>query len=160
MLSYLFLATFVPAVVKPAMALVMSAGFPLINNYYRMKRQKFSIRKRIRSFRYAFNGLRILFCEEHNARVHLFAAVCVLVAGVILKISALEWMAVAFAVGLVLSLEAINSSIESLADFVSPEKHNRIGKIKDLSAAGVLVAAIVAAMVGLIVFIPKIICLF
>ena len=125
-----------------------------------MKRQNFSIRKRIRSFRYAFNGLRILFCEEHNARIHLFAAVCVLVAGVILKISAVEWMAVVFAIGLVISLEAINSSIENLADFVSPEKHNWIKKIKDLSAAGVLVAAIAAAIVGLIVFIPKILCLF
>jgi len=125
-----------------------------------MKRQKFSIRKRIRSFQYAFNGLKILFCEEHNARIHLFVAVCVLVAGIILKISAIEWMAVVFAIGLVISLESINSSIENLADFVSPEKHNWIKKIKDLSAAGVLVAAIAAAIVGLIVFIPRILCLF
>jgi len=125
-----------------------------------MKQQRFSIKRRIRSFGYALNGLRILIREEHNASIHLFVSVCVVIAGVVLNISAMEWIAVVFAIGLVFSLEAMNSSIENLADFVSAEKHNWIKKIKDLSAAGVLIGAIAAVVIGLIVFIPKILGLF
>jgi len=125
-----------------------------------MKQQKFSIKKRIRSFGYALNGLKILVREEHNARIHLFAAVCVLIAGIVFHISSFEWILIVFAIGLVIAFEAINSAIENLADFVSPEKHKWIKKIKDLSAAGVLIVAIVAAIVGMIIFIPKFLELF
>lgn len=122
--------------------------------------EKFSIAKRLKSFAYAFNGLRILFREEHNSRIHLFATVCVIVAGVLLKLSILEWVAIAFAVGLVFSGEIFNSSIEDLADVVCPERDDRIKKVKDMAAAAVLVNAIVAATIGLLVFLPKIIRLF
>lgn len=125
-----------------------------------MKQEKFSIRKRLKSFTYAFNGLRVLFREEHNSRIHLFATVCVVVAGVLLKISLLEWVAVAFAVGLVFSGEIFNSSVEDLSDVVCPERDERIKKVKDLAAAAVLVNAITAAVIGLLVFVPKIIQLF
>jgi diacylglycerol kinase len=121
-----------------------------------MKQQSFSIKKRIRSFGYALNGLKILVQEEHNARIHLFVTICVVVAGIALKISITEWIDVVFAIGFVIALEAINSSIENIADFVSPEKHNWIKKIKDISAAGVLIASIAAAVIGIIIFIPKI----
>ena len=122
--------------------------------------EKFSIAKRLKSFAYAFNGLRILFREEHNSRIHLFATVCVIVAGVLLKLSILEWVAIAFAVGLVFSGEIFNSSIEDIADVVCPERDDRIKKVKDMAAAAVLVNAIVAATIGLLVFLPKIIRLF
>lgn len=122
--------------------------------------EKFSIAKRLKSFAYAFNGLRILFREEHNSRIHLFATVCVIVAGVLLKLSILEWVAIAFAVGLVFSGEIFNSSIEDLADVVCPERDDRIKKVKDMAAAAVLVNAIAAATIGLLVFLPKIIRLF
>ena len=122
-----------------------------------MKQEKFSIRKRLKSFTYAFNGLRILLREEHNSRIHLFATVCVIVAGVLLKISLLEWVAVAFAVGLVFSGEIFNSAVEDLSDVVCPERDERIKKVKDLAAAAVLVNAITAAVIGLLVFLPKII---
>lgn len=122
--------------------------------------EKFSIAKRLKSFAYAFNGLRILFREEHNSRIHLFATVCVIVAGVLLKLSILEWVAIAFAVGLVFSGEILNSSIEDLADVVCPERDDRIKKVKDMAAAAVLVNAIAAATIGLLVFLPKIIRLF
>lgn len=124
------------------------------------KQEKFSIRKRLKSFTYAFNGLRVLFREEHNSRIHLFATVCVVVAGVLLKISLLEWVAVAFAVGLVFNGEIFNSSVEDLSDVVCPERDERIKKVKDLAAAAVLVNAITAAVIGLLVFVPKIIQLF
>ena len=125
-----------------------------------MKQEKFSIRKRLKSFTYAFAGLKVLFREEHNSRIHLFATVCVIVAGVLLKISLLEWVAVAFAVGLVFSGEIFNSAVEDLSDVVCPERDERIKKVKDLAAAAVLVNAITAAVIGLLVFLPKIIPLF
>jgi diacylglycerol kinase len=120
-------------------------------------RQKFSIFKRLKSFEHAFNGLLILIKEEHNARIHLFATICVIVAGVLFKISLNEWIAIIFSIGLVFCLEIINSSIENIADFIYPEKHEKIKKIKDLSASGVLISAITALIIGLIIFIPKII---
>jgi len=94
------------------------------------KQEKFSISKRLKSFTYAFNGLKVLFLEEHNSRIHLFATVCVVIAGALLKLSVLEWAAVAFAVGLVFSGEIFNSAIEDLSDVVSPERYERIKKVK------------------------------
>lgn len=122
-----------------------------------MKEEKFSIAKRLKSFTYAFNGLRILLREEHNSRIHLFATVCVVVAGIVFRISSLKWVAVVFAIGLVISGEIFNSAIEDLADVVCLERDERIKKVKDLSAAAVLVSAFTALIIGLIVFIPEIV---
>ena len=109
-----------------------------------------------RSFACAGKGLALFFREEKNARIHLCAMLCAVVAGLFLRISRLEWIAVALASGLVFCLEIVNTSIEALSDAVCPEWSAKIGKVKDLAAAAVLVAAIVAAAVGFIVFIPKI----
>ncbi len=124
-----------------------------------MKQEKFSIIKRLKSFIFALNGLKILILEEHNARIHLVAALCVIIAGIVLRIANVEWIAIIFAIGFVFALETINSAIENLADFISPEKNDQIKKIKDLSAAAVLISAITAIFIGLIVFIPKLITL-
>jgi len=121
-----------------------------------MKQENFSLPKRIKSFGFAFNGLKILIKEEHNFRVHLLAACLVLIAGYIFHLSAIEWIAIVFAIGFVMALEIINTSIESIADFIMPEKHEKIRRIKDLAAAGVLVGAITALIIGVIVFLPKI----
>lgn len=121
-----------------------------------MKNRKFSIIKRINSFKYAFNGLKILFQEEHNSRIHLFASVVVIILGFVLKVSFNEWFALIFACGFVFTTEIINSSIENLADFISPEKNELIKKVKDLSAAAVLISAITALIIGLLIFSPKI----
>jgi diacylglycerol kinase len=124
-----------------------------------MDQQKFSIIKRLKSFKYAFSGLKILVKEEHNARIHLFATVVVSIAGFVFKISKIEWIAVIFAIGFVIVLEIFNSAIENIADFVCPGEHDKIKKIKDLSAAAVLVSAIAALIIGSIIFIPKILLL-
>ena len=121
-----------------------------------MNQEKFSISKRLKSFTYAFNGLKILIVEEHNARIHLFAAICVSIAGIVLKISSTEWIAITLAIGFVIALEIINSAIENIADFISPDKNEQIKKIKDLSAAAVLIGAMTAFVIGLIVFLPKV----
>lgn len=125
-----------------------------------MTREKFCLIKRFKSFGYAFNGLKTLIAEEHNARIHLFAAVCTVIAGFVFKISVTEWIAVIFAIGLVFSLEIINSAIENFSDFISPERHDTIKKIKDMSAASVLISSITAFVIGIIIFVPRIVELF
>jgi diacylglycerol kinase len=125
-----------------------------------MKQKKFSISKRLESFKYALNGLRILIAEEHNARIHLVAAVCVVIAGLFFNISSYEWIGVILSIGFVFCLEIINTSIENIADFVSPDKHDLIKKTKDLAASGVLISAVTALAVGLVIFLPKLLRLF
>lgn len=120
-----------------------------------MMQYKFSFRERLRSFAFAFNGVKILVREEHNSRIHFVSALCVIIAGVFFKISALEWILILFAIGLVIILEIVNSSIENIADFISEEKHDSIKKIKDLSAAGVLISSLTSLAIGLIIFLPK-----
>jgi diacylglycerol kinase len=118
--------------------------------------EKFSWVKRAASFRYAFNGLKIAVKEEHNFRIHFFAACCALIVGFIFKMSTGEWIAIILCITLVVVLELINSAIENISDFLTEEKNETIKKIKDLSAAAVLVAAIASVAVGLIIFLPKI----
>lgn len=125
-----------------------------------MKNDGFTLRKRIKSFQFAFNGIKLLITKEHNAWIHCFAAVCVLIAGALLGLSRMEWVAVVVVIGAVLAAEAVNSSIEALADLVSPEYNEAIKRTKDLAAGAVLIMAIAAAIVGLIIFIPKIMDLF
>lgn len=121
-----------------------------------MKNDGFTLRKRLRSFKFAFNGIKLLITREHNAWIHCFAAVCVIIAGFTFSISTTEWIAVTFAIGTVLAAEAVNSSIEAIADFVSPGYNEAIKRTKDLAAGAVLILAIAAAIVGLIIFVPKI----
>ena len=120
-----------------------------------MKNDGFTLQKRLKSFKYAFNGIWLLISREHNAWIHCFAALCVIIAGFIVQLNIMEWIAVTFAIGMVLSAEAVNSSIEALADFVSPEYSEAIKRTKDLAAGAVLILAITAAAVGLMIFIPK-----
>lgn len=125
-----------------------------------MENKKFSIKARIKSFRYAFAGIVTLIKNEHNARIHLCVTVCVLTAGIGFDISVTEWIFVIFAIGFVLSAEAVNSAVEYLADFVSPGKNEQIKWAKDVAAAAVLIAAITAVFIGLIIFVPRVCFLF
>jgi diacylglycerol kinase len=117
------------------------------------------LKKRIDSFRYAFQGIATLLREEPNAVVHLLISVIALALGFLLKISAGEWLAVVLCIGLVLSMEAMNTAIENLADFASKEKHPLIKKAKDLAAAAVFTCAAASLVVGIIIFLPKLIAL-
>ncbi len=121
-----------------------------------MKNERFSIKKRLRSFGYAFNGIKTLLRDEHNSRIHLTAMIAVVVLGFVFRIKPTEWCIVALCCGGVLMAEAMNSAIEAIADLVSPEFHPLIKKAKDIGAAGVLMMAIAAAAAGLIIFIPYI----
>jgi len=121
-----------------------------------MEQHKFSILKRLKSFSYAFNGLKILLREEHNSRIHFVATVAVIIFAIVFDLNVYEWIAIIFSSGLVITAEIINTAIENIADFISPEKNEKIKVIKDLSAAAVLISALTALCIGLIVFIPKI----
>jgi len=118
---------------------------------------KFSIKTRIRSFSFAFNGLKDLIKTEHNARIHLAAMIIVIVFGILFKIDITEWISLTIVVGLVILSELFNTSIEKLSDIVDPERNIKIGQIKDYAAAAVLISAIISIIVGGLVFIPKII---
>ncbi|MDF3028827.1 MAG: diacylglycerol kinase [Fluviicola sp.] len=123
------------------------------------KQKPFSISDRLKSFKYAFAGLKTLFVEEHNARIHLLAAVIVIVLGFVFKITLNEWISLIVVMALVFICELINTSLEAMADYASPEKHPQIKKVKDLAAASVLISAVSALLVGIIIFGPRIIAL-
>jgi diacylglycerol kinase (ATP) len=122
-----------------------------------MDPRKFSFRSRLNSFKHAFYGLWSVIRTEHNARIHLGAALLAIAAGIILKISRAEWMLIIIVIGMVLLAELINSSLEAIADVADPERNEKIGKAKDYAAASVLVSAIVSLIIGGLIFIPKIV---
>jgi len=117
--------------------------------------KQFSIRERLSSFKFAINGLRSLIRHEHNARIHLLAAILVIVAAIVLKVTVIEWIFLIGAIALVFMAELFNSAIEKLADYVSPEYQEKIRLVKDYCAAAVLMISIAAAIVGLTIFIPR-----
>lgn len=114
-------------------------------------------KKRKEAFGYAFNGIGILFRGEAHARIHGIVAVAVILAGVWLDLCAWEWCAVVLCIGGVFMAEGFNTAIEALADRVSVEKHPLIAKCKDVAAGAVLLFVMGAVVVGLIIFLPKII---
>ena len=119
------------------------------------ERAKFSWKKRLRSFNFAFNGIKLLLKYEHNAWLHLGALFGVVIACILFNVSAIEWCVILLCIGMVFSAEAVNSSIEALADRITVEKDPLIGKAKDLSAAAVLILAIISIGVACFIFIPK-----
>ena len=112
------------------------------------------------AFKYAWQGLVAMVKYEHNARIHLVAAGVAIVAGFLFEISAMEWCLIVVCIGLVISAEALNSAVEALADKITEERDPLIGRAKDLGATAVTLLALVAVVVGMIIFLPKIINLF
>ncbi len=118
--------------------------------------EPFSWAARGRSFRHAFRGVATLLAEQHNTRIHAAMTAAVVVAGLLVGVSGLEWAVLALAIGLVWAAEAGNSALEWLCDVASPEFHPLVRKAKDAAAAAVLVAAGAAAAAGLLVFVPHV----
>lgn len=114
------------------------------------------IKGRVEAFKHAFNGIYILFTEEPNSKIQGVLTILALLMGYFLRISSIEWIILCIVIGLVFTMEAINSAIEHLADFTcNKEFEESIKKTKDLSAAAVLFSAITALIAGLIIFLPK-----
>ncbi len=117
---------------------------------------RFSLTARCQSVRHALRGIKTLLREQHNARVHLVIALAVIAAGFVLQIDRGEWLIVVLLIGWVLSLEAFNSALEYLCDLVNRDEHPLIGKAKDVAAAAVLISALSAALIGVLIFLPRV----
>ena len=123
------------------------------------KNQK-GIKKFINSFSYPIKGLKYAYRNEQNLTVDVGISLIVLIAGFIFKLEKYEWLIVVFTIGAVIALELINTAIEAVVDLVTEEYHPLAKVAKDTSAAAVFVFAIIAIIVGIIIFLPKIIGLF
>lgn len=113
------------------------------------------IRTRARSFKYAWQGIIVSFRSEANLKIHLIIASLVIICGFLFKISVQEWLICIICFGLVISMELMNTVVETLVDYISTDLHPLAGKAKDIAAGAVLVSAILAAIAGLIIFVPK-----
>lgn len=120
-----------------------------------MPNKKFSWRERGNSFGFAFAGLKALFRTEHNAWIHAGLTVVVILLSVLLGVSHAETAVLILAMGFVWAAEIFNTAIEKLADHLTTERHPQIKLVKDLAAAAVLVSALAALLVGLLIFLPK-----
>jgi diacylglycerol kinase len=110
--------------------------------------------RRLKSFKYALGGIQYVAFTQRNFQVHIIIALAVSFLGVWLGVSKIDWLFIILSVALVWALEIINTAIEVLVDFVSPEFHPLAGKVKDIAAGAVLISAIAAAILGSIIFIP------
>lgn len=119
-----------------------------------------SIKRLIKSFKYAGEGFLYALKNEQNLVIHICTAVIAILFGLIFRISIIEWLFILVMIGLVFCSELVNTSIEALVDLVSPEKHPLAKIAKDAAAGAVLCLCGVAFIGGLIIFIPKIIGIF
>ncbi len=108
------------------------------------------------SFGYAFSGLKAALKKEPNIRIHLILALMAIILAFFLKFNPTEWIILAFTIAFVLILELINTSLEALVDIVSPEIKEEARIAKDVSAAAVLIGALLSLVVGAFLFLPKV----
>ena len=114
------------------------------------------IENRIKGVGYAFKGAWILVRSESSIQIQVVIALAVTLAGFYFEISTLEWILQLFAIGLVMGVEGVNTAIEKLSDYVQPDHDPRIGRIKDISAGAVMFVSLIASIIGLIIYLPKI----
>ncbi len=121
--------------------------------------EKLTKKKELIGFKYSFNGLKIAWRQEFNFRFDVTCAVIVLALSWFFGISTTELLIIVGAIGFVMTAEIFNTALEELCDKFQPEHDPHIGKIKDLSAAAVLISSITATAVGIIIFVPYVIAL-
>ena len=110
---------------------------------------------RLRSLKFALKGALLLITIEHSIMIQFSIAIVMTIVGFVMDISATEWMFQFLAIGLVLVAESANTAIEKLSDFVHPDYHKKIGFIKDIAAGAPAFAAIIAVIIGFIIYLPK-----
>lgn len=113
-----------------------------------------SIKRLFKSFKYAFRGLFKVFYEEQNLKIQSLVGLIIILLGLYFKISQLEWIILILVIGLVILMEIVNSSIERITDVLKPRINGYVKEIKDIMAAAVMLASIIAVIVGLIIFAP------
>lgn len=112
-------------------------------------------KKKLIGFSFAFAGLKEVILAERNFRLHLIITSIVVLLGLYVDLAAYEWLSLLLIITLVMVLEMINSAIERIMDFLSPDIHPIVGQIKDITAGAVLVSAISSVIIGIIIFAPK-----
>ncbi len=117
------------------------------------------MRKVLKSFGYAFKGIRYATVSQLNFRIHIGATIIAVALGLFLHIAVTEWQWIAVSITLVLVTEIFNTMIETLVDLVSPGYNEKAGHIKDMSAGAVVIAAAFAILNGVIIFLPKLLAL-
>ena len=120
-----------------------------------MQKKESFIINRLKSVGFAFKGMLILIKTEASIKIQAFMAVVVTIAGFYFEISKTEWMVQTAMIGLVMSIEGMNTAIEYNADFIHPEYHKKIGLIKDVAAGAVFIASVIAVVIAGIIYIPK-----
>jgi diacylglycerol kinase (ATP) len=115
---------------------------------------------RIKAMGYATKGAIILLKTEPSIQVQATIAIFMTIAGFYFNITATEWIAQTFCIGLVMGIEGMNTTAEAIADFIHPDFHEKIGHIKDIAAGAVVITAIAAAVVGFIIYTPYVVALF
>ena len=115
------------------------------------------VKRLINSFKYAFEGIVTSFKTERNMKNHVIMSILVIIFGLILKISKIEWIVCILAITIVIVADLFNTAIETVVDMITKEKNEKAKIAKDVSAGAVLITAIGAAITGLMIFAPKII---
>ena len=110
---------------------------------------------RLKSVSFAVKGAVKLITTEHSVMVQFFIGIIMTIIGFFMHITTTEWLFQTLAIGLVMSVEGINTAVEKIADFIHPNYHERIGFIKDIAAGAVFFAALTAILIGLIIYVPK-----
>lgn len=128
----------------------------LINTMKKPETSKHWLHNRFKSFVFAFRGIFLAFRSGVNIWIQSTIGLIVILAGIAFGITKTEWIFVIIAIGMVLAAEMLNTAIEKLVDFVSPEYNKKAGIVKDIAAGAVLLIAICAAIAGLVIFIPRI----
>ena len=113
------------------------------------------LKGRLRSLKFAVRGAWLLITTEHSIMVQFSLGVLVSILGFFMNLSPTEWMFQLLAIGMILVAESLNTGIEKLCDFIHPDYHQKIGFIKDISAGAAAFAAIIAVIIGLIIYLPK-----
>ena len=125
-----------------------------------MNKIKNEPKKIVNSFKYAIRGIITGSKEERNMKIHILAVVIVVILGIVLKISKTEWIICLILFGAVISAELFNTAIETVVDIAMPEINEKARIAKDVSAGAVLIQAIISAIIGIIIFAPKILSAF
>ncbi|KAA2244643.1 diacylglycerol kinase family protein [Chitinophaga agrisoli] len=112
------------------------------------------LRRRLLSFKYSFDGIAAFLSSEPHARIHAAATVVVVALGIYCRLSPTQWIDICIVTGMVWVAEMFNTVVEKIMDHLSPDYHPRVKWIKDVASGAVLIAAIVAAITGAVVFLP------
>ena len=104
---------------------------------------------------YALKGMFLLLRTEASIKIQFFIALLMTAAGFFVEISSTEWIVQLLSIGMVMGVEGVNTAIEKMADYIQPQRDPKIGLIKDISAGAVMIVSVIASIIGLIIYIPK-----